>query len=520
MTLVNLITIVSILGIFLIPKEKSTTIREYGLISSGIILLISIFIYGLNTGYEEPVLSTSTGLIADLISNGVQMDSISGPFVLLTAFIIPFCLLVSQSITFRMREFVALLLISELILFNGFSTTNLLFFYVTFESILIPFFLIIGVWGSREKERTTAAYQLVLFTLVGSFLFLIALTLIYMEIGSFDFHNIMEANLPSSLEYFIFISFFIALAVKIPMFPAYIWLPKAHVEAPTAGSVLLAGILLKLGSYGIIRFLYLFPKGCTMFTPAVIVLSLIGIVISLMAALRQTDLKRIIAYSSISHLNYLNLGLFSATSIGLLGGYSLMLFHGLVSSALFLGVGILYDRYKTRNIWYLRQGALTKPLFATILFILMMANIGFPGTSNFISEIMIFISTFQTNIAAAAVATISLFITAIAGFWVITRILFGNYSFQSQYLSMYKNYIIKRIADLNGREMAILLPFLILILILGFKPNLILHPCEFIINQLTWDHWSTNITGTLFNMTEGDYRYMSAGIDAYIEGQW
>jgi NADH-quinone oxidoreductase subunit M len=439
MTTLNMLIGLSIIGLLLLRKEDNSTIRTYGLAASSLIFIVSIITVVNCSNVEEQVTYKGTEL-KNLLENSTLIDSVSSPFIVLTTLILPFCIMVSQTIHYRVKDFILTLLIAELVLVNAFATTSLLIFYVAFETILIPFFLMVGIWGSRQAERITAAYQLVIFTLFGSFAFLIALTLIYVTVGGFDFQVIRNSALPEYTELFIFLAFFAALAVKIPMFPAYIWLPKAHVEAPTAGSVLLAGILLKLGSYGILRFLYIFPTGTSFFTPFVVTLSLIGVVMSLLAAFRQTDLKRIIAYSSISHLNYLNLGLFPALPLGLTGGFSLMIFHGLVSSALFLSVGLLYDRYKTRNIFHFRQLATTMPIFATIFFILTMANLGLPGTSNFVSEIMIFMSAFEASILTAIIAMTSLFISAIAGFWILSRVLFGNYTIQQTLIN--KNKII------------------------------------------------------------------------------
>jgi NADH:ubiquinone oxidoreductase subunit 4 (subunit M) len=271
------------------------------------------------------------------------------------------------------------------------------------------------------------------------------------------------------------------------MFPFYLWLTKAHVEAPTAGSVLLAGILLKLGSYGILRFLFLFPQGCKFLTPLILSISLLGLFNSLLATIRQIDLKRLIAYSSISHLNFANLGIFSGNNYGLLGSYSMIIFHGIVSSALFLAIGLLYDRYKTRNIFYYRSLANVMPIFSFFLFLFFLANLGFPGTANFVSEILIFLGVCQSNLLAAFLSLSSILLSGIIGFWTISRILFGNYYYfrQKWFIGIHGITPIENgIADLNRRELFILGPFLILIVVFGLMPSILLSPLEFNLYQL------------------------------------
>lgn len=481
-------------GLLLIRRERTDIVKLYSLTASTVIFALSIgtCFYGLP--YKGQLISGSS--LGGLLETNFLLDYISAPFVILTTFIIPFCIMVSHTIHFKAKDFMAMLFVAELVLVNAFTVTSLLGFYIAFEAILIPFFLLVGIWGSREKERISAAYQLFIYTLVGSFLFLISLTIIYNSVGSFDFTVLKNTALPMEVELFVFITFFIALAVKVPMWPFYIWLPKAHVEAPTAGSVLLAGILLKLGSFGMIRFLYLFQEGYRYFTPLVLVISLMGIIISLLAALRQTDLKRIIAYSSISHLNYLNIGLFSGITTGLLGSYSLMLFHGIVSSGLFLAVGILYDRYKTRNIFYFRQLSTVMPIFAILFFILIMGNIGLPGTSNFISEIMIFVAAFMSNMVVAIMAMSSLFLSAVAGFWLISRVLFGNYNFQIKTISSwFSKFKLGKATDLNYRETIILSVFAILIVYIGIiQADWILVLAENQLGWLSWEHWTSYLS--------------------------
>jgi len=327
-------------------------------------------------------------------------------------------------------------------------------------------FLIIGIYGSRQ-EKISAAYQFFLYTLLGSLFMLISILFILILIGSTNIWIIKTYEYSTILERIFWLAFFASFAIKIPMFPFHLWLPKAHVEAPTAGSVLLAGTLLKLGSYGFLRFsLFLFPSATEYFRPGVIVLALIGIIYSSFTILRQIDLKRIIAYSSVSHMSFVIIGCFGGTNISLNGAILLMLAHGLVSGGLFLCVGYLYDRYKSRNLYYYRGLVNIMPIYTIIFFILILANLGFPPTLNFVSEFLILIGIMEYNIFSACLSGIGIFFAGISGFWIFTRIFFGNFA------SANGKYHIKYFYDLTLREFLSLIPLVILTIYIGIIPNI------------------------------------------------
>jgi len=328
-------------------------------------------------------------------------------------------------------------------------------------------YLIIGLWGSRER-KIRAAYLLFFYTVCGSLLFLISILYIYFVTGTFNYEGFL--NYPFENEAFLWFGFFVSFASKIPMFPFHIWLPEAHVEAPTVGSVLLAGILLKLGVYGFLRYsLVLFEESCFFFTPLVYTLSLIGIIYASLSAIRQTDLKRIIAYSSIAHMNLIMLGLFSYNEIGYQGAIMQSISHGFVSGALFFLIGIVYDRYHTRLLFYYSGLIHTMPLYSTLFLIFTMANIALPGTSSFVGEFTILLGVFKTNATITILAAISVVLSGAYSLWLYNRMIFGNLKL---------NYTIKY-KDLTKIEFLILIPLLILVLIAGIYPNYFFNTISF-----------------------------------------
>ena len=455
--------------IILMSDKKMKLIKQMVLLLSIVELMLSLCLWVYFDDfmmYNECLISYKWVLYYN-INYTIGIDGISLLMLNLTNFLITICILCSWKIKYRLKDFLILLFIIQFCLINVFIVLDLILFYIFFESVLIPMFLIIGVWGSRER-KIHAAYQFFVYTLLGSLLMLLSIVLIHFSKGTTDIYLLKDLDLSIYRERIIWLAFFFSFAVKIPMFPFHIWLPEAHVEAPTAGSVLLAGILLKLGGYGFLRFsLPLLGESNFYFGPLIYILSILGVIYCSLTTIRQIDMKKIIAYSSVAHMNYVTVGIFSNTIQGLEGCIYLMISHGLVSSGLFLCVGMLYDRYKTRLISYYGGIVTIMPIFSIFFLFLILSNISFPGTSSFIGEILILLGSIKLNTVVAFFLFLGVILGAVYSMFLYNRILFSC-------LRDNKNY-----NDVNYREAAILFYLVYLIILLGFQPNLILERIHF-----------------------------------------
>ena len=454
--------LVSSLFIFISRGQKNNNSAIYiSLFSSLATFILSLFIwYSMDYTSADFQFLEEQSWINDFIKFKLGIDGISILFIVLTTLITPICIISCiNSVKDRVKEFLIAILILETFMIGVFCSLDLVVFYLFFEAGLIPMFLIIGVWGG--PRRVYSAFKFFLFTLLGSVLMLVAIIAIYWITGTTDVTQIYEIKIPKEYQNLLWLAFFSSFAVKMPMWPVHTWLPDAHVEAPTAGSVILAAILLKMAGYGFLRFsLPMFPLASEFFTPLIFTLSIIAIIYTSLVALMQEDMKKLIAYSSVAHMGYVTLGIFTFTKQGIEGSVFQMISHGLISAALFLCVGVVYDRLHSRMIS--TYGGLVNylPKYSFLFIVFALAGLGLPGTSGFLGEFLVLTGTFQKNYLVAMLATFGVVLGAAYMLWLTKRVIFG----------VTKNDQIKNLKDVNKSEIIMLGILALLVIFFGFYP--------------------------------------------------